>query len=91
MVSFEEGEKFAKENDMIFLETSAKTSENVEEVRILLFFQSKIDLFFFFMIFCNGIQAFMKTAQIIYTRIIEGAIDPTNEVTITGGRSKINI
>lgn len=31
-VSFEEGEKFAKENEMIFLETSAKTALNVEEV-----------------------------------------------------------
>ena len=44
MVSFEEGEKFAKENDMIFLETSAKTSENVEEVIIIIFFQSKIKI-----------------------------------------------
>ena len=31
-VSFEEGEKFAKENGMVFLETSAKTAFNVEEV-----------------------------------------------------------
>lgn len=30
-VSFEEGEKFARENDLIFLETSAKTAINVEE------------------------------------------------------------
>jgi len=30
-VSFEEGEKFAKENGLIFLETSAKTAANVEE------------------------------------------------------------
>lgn len=30
-VTFEEGEKFAKENGMIFLETSAKTAINVEE------------------------------------------------------------
>ena len=44
MVSFEEGEKFAKENDMIFLETSAKTSENVEEVIIIIFFKSKIKI-----------------------------------------------
>jgi Ras-related protein Rab-2A len=31
-VSFEEGERFAKENGLIFMETSAKTSLNVEEV-----------------------------------------------------------
>merc|ERR1712139_474627 len=30
-VSYEEGERFAKENGLTFLETSAKTSEHVEE------------------------------------------------------------
>jgi len=30
-VSYEEGERFARENDLIFLETSAKTAYNVEE------------------------------------------------------------
>eukprot|EP01101_Sappina_pedata_P010993 TRINITY_DN70_c0_g1_i1.p2 TRINITY_DN70_c0_g1~~TRINITY_DN70_c0_g1_i1.p2 ORF type:complete len:221 (-),score=91.35 TRINITY_DN70_c0_g1_i1:105-767(-) len=30
-VSYEEGAQFARENDLIFLETSAKTSANVEE------------------------------------------------------------
>ena len=30
-VSFEEGERFAKENNLIFMETSAKTAFNVEE------------------------------------------------------------
>ena len=35
-VSFEEGERFAKENGLIFMETSAKTSFNVEEVIISL-------------------------------------------------------
>lgn len=30
-VSYEEAEKFAKENDLIFVESSAKTGENVEE------------------------------------------------------------
>lgn len=35
VVSYEEGAKFAKTNDLIFLETSAKTADNVEEVRLL--------------------------------------------------------
>mmetsp|Transcript_35788 Transcript_35788/g.83112 ORF Transcript_35788/g.83112 Transcript_35788/m.83112 type:complete len:210 (+) Transcript_35788:62-691(+) len=30
-VSYEEGEQFAKENNLVFLETSAKTAHNVEE------------------------------------------------------------
>ena len=33
-VSSEEGERFAKENGLIFMETSAKTAFNVEEVTI---------------------------------------------------------
>ena len=31
-VSFEEGERFARDNNLVFMETSAKTSFNVEEV-----------------------------------------------------------
>jgi hypothetical protein len=31
-VSYEEGDKFAKENGLIFMETSAKTAYNVEAV-----------------------------------------------------------
>ena len=30
-VSYEEGEKFARENGLMFMETSAKTAANVEE------------------------------------------------------------
>jgi len=30
-ISTEEGERFAKEHDLIFMETSAKTAVNVEE------------------------------------------------------------
>ena len=34
-VTTEEGEQFAKEHGLVFLETSAKTAHNVEEVRPL--------------------------------------------------------
>ena len=34
-VSLEEGQRFAEEHGLIFLETSAKTAANVEEVRVL--------------------------------------------------------
>jgi Ras-related protein Rab-2A len=36
-VSTEEGERFAKDNGLIFMETSAKTAFNVEEVSFSLF------------------------------------------------------
>jgi Ras-related protein Rab-2A len=35
-VSTEEGEQFAKENGLVFMETSAKTALNVEDVRAIL-------------------------------------------------------
>ncbi len=33
-VSYQEGEALAKENNMLFLETSAKLAKNVEQVKI---------------------------------------------------------
>ena len=36
-VSTEEGEQFAKENGLVFMETSAKTALNVEDVCAILF------------------------------------------------------
>lgn len=35
MVSYDEGEKFAKENDLFFIETSAKTNTNVDEAFVI--------------------------------------------------------
>lgn len=36
-MSTEEGAKFAEENGLIFLETSAKTAANVEEVLLIIY------------------------------------------------------
>lgn len=36
-VSKEEGEQFAKENGLLFLEASARTAQNVEEVNFVLY------------------------------------------------------
>jgi hypothetical protein len=35
-VSFEEGEQFAKEHGLVFMEASAKTAQNIEEVTVYL-------------------------------------------------------
>lgn len=43
-VSIEEGEQFAKENGLIYLEASAKTAENVEEVMIKFHLLSPVSL-----------------------------------------------
>ena len=53
-VSTEEGQAFADANGLLFLETSAKTSHNVEE-------------------------AFLQTANEIYTKIQSGDIDLSND------------
>jgi Ras-related protein Rab-2A len=53
-VSFEEGKKFADDNGLIFLETSAKTAKHVEE-------------------------AFVSTANKIYSNIENGIYDVSNE------------
>jgi Ras-related protein Rab-2A len=35
-VSYKEGEQFAEQNGLIFLETSAKSAANVEQVQVLI-------------------------------------------------------
>lgn len=53
-VSYKEGEQFAEQNGLVFLETSAKSAANVE-------------------------QAFIKTAEKIYEKIVNGIYDVNNE------------
>lgn len=86
-VSREEGEAFAREHGLIFMETSAKTSTNVEEVRLSLKCQTWA--------FCNLIlmlvlsidslfisKAFIGTAKEIYKKIQQGLFDVNNEVKL---------
>ena len=62
-VSSEEGERFAKENGLIFMETSAKTAFNVEEVTNQFL----------------SIQAFLQTSSLIYENIDKGMYDLSSE------------
>jgi Ras-related protein Rab-2A len=92
VVTHEEGEQFAKENGLIFMETSAKTADNVEQVcfSFRFFFPS---FFFFFSsplrevtwlhlnhLFHFETKAFLSTAKKIYEKIQKGEFDVTNEV-----------
>lgn len=43
-VMYDEGAQFAKEHGLIFLETSAKTAANVEEVLFVLFVDDDVEL-----------------------------------------------
>lgn len=54
-VSPDEGKKFAEENGLMFLETSAKTAHNVEEVTWLI---NTIFYCFFFWRYPNDTRAF---------------------------------
>lgn len=63
-VSTEEGERFAKENQLIFMETSAKTAFGVEEVSPIV---------------TNDFQAFLQTSSNIYENIDKGMYDLSSE------------
>ncbi|WZZ09059.1 hypothetical protein YC2023_094980 [Brassica napus] len=68
-VTTEEGEQFAKEHGLIFMEASAKTAQNVEEVyeRFVTHMLSLVS------------NAFIKTAATIYKKIEDGVFDVSNE------------
>ncbi|UYV63462.1 RAB2A [Cordylochernes scorpioides] len=69
-VKREEGEAFAREHGLIFMETSAKTAMNVEEekLHVLTLYSSSFVP-----------QAFINTAKEIYEKIQEGVFDINNE------------
>lgn len=71
-VKYEDGEKFAKENDLIFFEASAKTAYNVDNVDKNIVY-----------IFINYLfKIFFASAEKILKKIENKEIDPSNEVLI---------
>ena len=86
----EEGEAFAREHGLIFMETSAKTAANVEEVYRL----TEFGLLWYSCFSCLSLeklcnlcdffslQAFINTAKEIYQKIQDGVFDINNEVCI---------
>lgn len=72
-VSTEEGEQFAKEHGLIFMEASAKTAQNVEEVSwilwllYVLYFCGKISHNDFFMNYTIFICRLLLKLQLQYT------------------------
>ena len=80
-VQKEEGEAFASEHGLIFMETSAKTAANVEEVSEDLVASLRE-------VWC--LQAFINTALEICTKIQEGVFDPTNPVSLKLRRGNLH-
>lgn len=69
----EEGEAFAQKHNLLFIETSAKTGHNVEEVRLPVLLKFA----------CSPLissQAFVQTAANIYQRIEQGIYDVQDDV-----------
>lgn len=86
-VTTEEGQQFAKDHGLIFMEASAKTAQNVEEVCSPLYFTTFFSLSIlsytitnYFTSISLVMQAFIKTASTIYTKIQDGVFDVSNEV-----------
>ncbi|XP_062225886.1 ras-related protein Rab-2-B isoform X1 [Phragmites australis] len=78
-VSYEEGEQFAKEHGLIFMEASAKTAQNVEEVMLDSWSVYLLLRIFQILIMPFEMQAFVKTAGAIYKKIQDGVFDVSNE------------
>lgn len=81
-MSTEEGEQFAKEHGLVFLETSAKTAHNVEEVRTKRFWallSIRCACWLMINVAYQLMQAFINTARQIYEKIQQGVFDVSNE------------
>lgn len=76
-VSTKEGELFAQEHGLVFMETSAKTASNVEAVSPVPHPMACIICSHAFVFLIK--QAFIKTADNIYEKIKDGQYDPSRE------------
>jgi Ras-related protein Rab-2A len=97
-VSTEEGEQFAKENGMVFMETSAKTAHNVEDVSFIVYLVMitvESSLHHVWTgdgdVGCFLGQAFINIASKIYQKIEEGIFDVSNEVSYVQGATSIRV
>ncbi|EPY76516.1 ras-related protein Rab-2B isoform 2 [Camelus ferus] len=85
-VKREEGEAFAREHGLIFMETSAKTACNVEEVIVQFLFSLIPKVLLLYRVMLIGkygltllLLAFINTAKEIYRKIQQGLFDVHNE------------
>jgi len=97
-VSTEEGEQFAKENGLVFMETSAKTAHNVDDVSFIVYLVMitvESSLHHVWTgdgdVGCFLGQAFISTASKIYQKIEEGIFDVSNEVSYVQGATSIRV
>lgn len=78
-VSYQEGEEFARNNGLLFSETSAKVNENVHKVSFLLINESWMHLMKMFTTFVSSYQVFKETAGKILSKIESRELDISNE------------
>jgi Ras-related protein Rab-2A len=97
-VSTEEGEQFAKENGLVFMETSAKTAHNVEDVSFIVYLvMITVESSLHHVWTADGDvgcvlgQAFINIASKIYQKIEEGIFDVSNEVSYVQGATSIRV
>jgi Ras-related protein Rab-2A len=93
-----EGEQFAKENGLVFMETSAKTAHNVEDVSFIVYLvvitvESSLHHVWTGdgVVGCFVGQAFINTASKIYQKIEEGIFDVSNKVSYVQGATSIRV
>ena len=79
-VTKEEGQQFAKDNGLIFLETSAKTAQNVEEVCATIYSLQHVKYRVRTILAWFQFQAFVQTAEKIHQNIQDGVYELSNEV-----------
>ncbi len=90
-MSTEEGEAFAAERGLLFMETSAKTAQNVEEARARAALRLRVHARVLTHTRPSASpQAFIGTARAIYAKIAAGVLDVSNEARLPFVRSSVN-